>query len=122
MIQSYTRLKVADNSGAKEVMVIRGLSAAKKDALKIGDIIVGAVKIAAPHSAVKKKEVVRGVIVRQKSPLKRHDGTTIRFDDNAVVLINPDKTPRGTRIFGPVTRELRDAGFAKIISMATEVW
>lgn len=121
MIQSYTRLKVADNSGAKEVMVIRGLFGAKKDAIKIGEIIVGTVKSATPHAGVKKKEVVKGVIVRQTQPLKRIDGTTIRFDDNAVVLINPDKTPRGTRIFGPVGRELRDHGFGRIISMATEV-
>lgn len=121
MIQPYTRLVVADNSGAKELMVIRGLFSTKKNALKIGDILVGTVKSATPHAAVKKKEVVRAVLVRQAQPIKRSDGTSIRFDDNAAVLINADKTPRASRIFGPVARELRDVGFSKIISMATEV-
>ncbi|MBM2820781.1 MAG: rplN [Candidatus Berkelbacteria bacterium] len=121
MIQPYTRLNVADNTGARTVMCIQGLGGVKKKALKIGDVLVGTVKLATPHSQVKKKEVVKAVIVRQKQPLKRIDGTTIRFDDNAVVLINPDKTPRGSRIFGPVARELRDLGYTKIISMATEV-
>jgi large subunit ribosomal protein L14 len=121
MIQPYTRLKVADNSGAKEVMVIRVVGGAKAYAAKIGDIIIGSVKIATPHSATKKKEVIRGVIVRQVQPLRRTDGTSIRFDDNAIVILNPDNTPRGSRIFGPVARELRDCGFGRIISMAMEV-
>jgi len=121
MMQSYSRFKVADNTGAKEVMCIRGLSSTKKDALGIGNIIVGTIKIAAPHSAVKKKEIIRAVIVRQKKALQRPDGTSIKFDDNAIVLINPDKTPRGSRIFGPVARELRDLGYGRIVSMATEV-
>lgn len=120
MIQPYTRLKVADNSGAKEVMVIRVVGGAKAYAAKVGDIVVGSVKVTAPHSATKKKEVIRGVIIRQVQPLKRPDGTSIRFDDNAIVILNPDNTPRGSRIFGPVARELRDRGFGKIISMAME--
>ncbi len=121
MVQPYSRLKVADNSGARIVMCIQGIGGAKKDAIKIGDIIVGSVKDAIPHSQVKKKEIVKAVLIRQRQPLKRKDGTTIRFDDNAVVLINPDKTPRGSRIFGPVARELRDLGFSRIVSMAMEV-
>lgn len=121
MIQPYTRLKVADNSGAKEVMAIRVVGGAKAYAARIGDIVVGSVKVATPHSPTKKKEVIRGVIVRQVQPLKRPDGTSIRFDDNAIVILNPDNTPRGSRIFGPVARELRDRGFGKIISMAMEV-
>ena len=121
MIQSYSRLKVADNSGAKEIMCIRVVGRGKPTSAVLGNIIIGAVKEATPHSTVKKKEVVRAVIVRQKFPLSRKDGTVIRFDDNAAVLINPDKTPRGTRIFGPVARELRDKGFTRIVSLATEV-
>lgn len=121
MIQSYTRLKVADNSGAKEVMVIRVIGGGKSDAAKIGNLVIGSVKVATPHSTVKKKEVIRGVIVRQTKPLQRPDGTSIRFDDNAIVILNPDNTPRGSRIFGPVARELRDLGYGKIISMAMEV-
>ncbi len=121
MIQSYSRIKVADNSGAREVMCIRTPSSSKRNAAKIGEIITAVVKVATPSGAVKKKEVVKAVIVRQKQPLQRPDGTTIRFDDNAVVLINPDLTPRGTRIFGPVAKELREKGFLKIISMAPEV-
>lgn len=122
MIQSYSRLKVADNSGAREVMCIRVLGGAKRDDARLGDLIVASVKLATPHATVKKKEVVKAVIIRQKAPFQRPDGTTIRFDDNAVVLINPDKSPRGTRIFGPVARELREDGFNRIISLATEVW
>lgn len=122
MIKSYSRLKVADNSGAREVMCIRVVGEAKRDEARLGDLIVGSVKIASPHAPVKKKEVVRAVIIRQKAPFQRADGTVIRFDDNAVVLVNPDKTPRGSRIFGPVARELRDRGFGRIISLATEVW
>jgi len=121
MIKPYTRLKVADNSGAKEVMCIRVIKPCIIDEARLGDIIVGTVKSAIPHSQVKKKEVVKGVIVRQTFPHQRPDGTMIRFDDNAVVLINPDKTPRGSRIFGPVARELRDRGYMKIVSLATEV-
>lgn len=121
MIQSYSRLKVADNTGAKEIACIRVISKAKPNAAQIGDLIIGSVKSAVPHGSVKKKEIVRAVIIRQKKPLQRQDGTSIRFDDNAVVLINLDKTPRGTRIFGPVARELREAGFSRIISMTTEV-
>lgn len=121
MIQPYTRLKVADNTGAKEAMCIRVLGTTKKDAAKIGDIIVVTVKKATPRSQVKKKTVSRAVIVRQKFPLRRNDGSYIRFDENAVVLINPDKNPQGTRVFGPVARELREAGFNKIISLAPEV-
>jgi len=121
MIQSYTRLKVADNSGAREVMCIRTPVSSKKAAAKVGDILTGVVKDALPHSSVKRKELVKALIVRQRKPLKRPDGTTISFDDNAVVLINPDHTLRGTRIFGPVARELRDKGFMKVVSMATEV-
>lgn len=121
MIQSYSRLIVADNTGAKEVMCLSTERAAKAKAAKIGNVITVVVKTATPQASVKKKEIAKAVIVRQKQPIKRHDGTTIRFDDNAVVLINPDRTPRGTRIFGPVARELRDCGFAKIISMAVEV-
>jgi len=121
MIQPYTRLKVADNSGAREFMAIRVIGHAKANAAKLGDIVVGTVKAAIPNGQVKKKEVVKAVIIRQKFPYKRPDGTTIRFDDNAVVIINADKTPRGSRIFGPVARELRDKGYSKIISLATEV-
>lgn len=121
MIQPYSRLKVADNTGAKEVSVITVVGGAKSHAAKLGDVIVGSVKSAVPHGQVKKKEVVKGVIIRQKFPFSRADGTSIRFDDNALVLINPDKTPRGSRIFGPVARELRDKGYMKIISLASEV-
>lgn len=121
MIQSYTRLKVADNTGAKEAMCIRVLGTTKKDDARIGDIIVVTVKNATPQAQVKKKTISRAVIVRQAAPLRRNDGSYIKFDENAVVLINPDKTPRGTRVFGPVARELRDRGFNKIISLAPEV-
>jgi len=120
MIIPYTRLKVADNTGVKEILCIRVLGAKNKFG-KLGDIIVGSVKAASPQSQVKKKEVVRAVIIRQKFPLGRSDGTAIRFDDNAAVLINPDKTPRGSRIFGPIARELRDRGFLRIVSLAPEV-
>lgn len=120
MIAAYTRLKVADNSGAKEVLCIRPLKA-KRNSASLGDIIVGSVKKAVTNGQVKKKEIVRGVIIRQTFPFTRKDGTNIRFDDNALVLINPDKTPRGSRIFGPVARELRDRGYMKIISLASEV-
>lgn len=120
MIQQYSRLKVADNTGAKEVSCIRVLRS-KINSASIGDIIVASVKSAVPRGTVKKKEIIKGVIIRQKFPFQRKDGTTIRFDDNAIVIINPDKTPRGSRIFGPVARELRDRGYMKIVSLATEV-
>lgn len=121
MIQPYSRLKVADNSGAKIIMCIRIPGRGNAKSASIGDIIIASVKSALTHAAVKKKEVVRAVIVRQSSPLRRVDGTTIRFDDNAAVILGDDNTPRGSRIFGPVARELREAGFSRIISMATEV-
>lgn len=120
MIAQYTRIKVADNTGAKEISCIRVLKA-QKNSGQLGDVIVGSVKSAVPHGQAKKKEVVKAVIIRQKFPYPRKDGTTIRFDDNAVVLINPDKSPRGSRIFGPVARELRDKGYMRIVSLASEV-
>lgn len=121
MIQPQTRLTVADNSGAKELMVITVLGGSKRDGAKIGDIVSASVKNAAPQGAVKKKEVVKAVIVRTKKAFQRADGSVIRFDDNAAVIINPDKNPKGTRVFGPVTRELREKGYMKIISLAPEV-
>jgi len=121
MIQQGTRLKVADNTGAKEVACIKVLGGTRRRYAYLGDIIVVAVKSALASGMVKKKEVVRAVVVRTKKPYKRKDGTVIKFDDNAVVIINNDKSPRGTRIFGPVASELRDRGFSKIISLASEV-
>ena len=122
MIQTYTRLLVADNSGAKEIMCINIPGSSRRRYASIGDVVVGAVKEAQPMAQVKKGEVVRAVIVRTKKPHRRPDGTYVRFDDNAAVLLG-DKlnNPRGTRIFGPVARELRDRGFMKIISLAPEV-
>lgn len=121
MIQSYTRLKVADNSGAKEIAVIQVVGGAKKAAATLGDTIVASVKTAIPSGTVKRKEVVRAVIVRTHKECKRPDGSAIRFDDNAAVIINKDGTPRGTRVFGPVARELRERGYMKIVSLAEEV-
>lgn len=121
MIQSYSRLKVADNSGAKEVMCIRVVGKRNPQFAQLGDLIVGSVKVATPHSNVKKKDVVRAVVVRQRKPYRRPDGTVIRFDDNAIVLLENEKDPRGSRIFGPVARELRERGYSKIVSMAMEV-
>jgi large subunit ribosomal protein L14 len=121
MIQEYTRLNVADNTGAKQVMCIKVLGRGKRKYAEIGDIIVASVKSATPRGIVKKKEVVKAVIVRQTKPIRRKDSSTLRFDDNAVAIINADKTPRGTRVFGPIARELRENGFMKIISMAPEV-
>ena len=121
MLQSNSRIKIADNSGAKIIMIITVVGGAKRDAAKVGDIVVATVKSAVPHAPVKKKEIVKAVIIRQKKPLRRADGTSIAFDDNAAVLIEADKSPRGSRIFGPVARELRDKGFRKIISLAPEV-
>lgn len=121
MIQNETRLKVADNSGAKEVLVIRNLGGSSRKTSNIGDVVVASVKQATPGGAVKKGEVVKAVIVRTKYGVGRANGTHISFDDNACVLIRDDKTPRGTRIFGPVARELRDANFMRIVSLAPEV-
>ncbi|MGV9035446.1 50S ribosomal protein L14 [Lactococcus lactis] len=121
MIQTESRLKVADNSGAKELLTIRVLGGSSRKFAGIGDIVVATVKLAAPGGAVKKGEVVKAVIVRTKSGAKRPDGSYIKFDENAAVLIRDDKTPRGTRIFGPVARELREGGYMKIVSLAPEV-
>jgi large subunit ribosomal protein L14 len=121
MIQPYSRLKVADNSGAKELQVITVLGGAKKDAGGIGCIVSASVKSASPDGAVKKKEVVKAVIVRTVHHHQRPDGSAVRFDDNAAIIINADKTPRGTRVFGPIPRELRELGYNKIISLAPEV-
>ena len=121
MIQPQTRLKVADNSGAKEIMCIRVLGGSFRRSGSIGDVIVASVKSAAPGGQVKKGEVVRAVIVRVVKQNRRPDGSYIRFDDNAAVIIGDDKQPRGTRIFGPVARELREKDFMKIISLAPEV-
>lgn len=121
MIQAETRLKVADNSGAKDILCIKVLGGSRRRYAGIGDIITASVKSALPGAGVKKKEVVRAVIVRTVKETKRPDGSSIRFDENAAVLINKDGQPRGTRIFGPVARELRDSGYMKIISLAPEV-
>jgi len=121
MIQSQTRLKVADNSGAKEIMCIRVLGGSFRRSGGIGDVIVATVKSANPGGAVKKGDVVKAVIVRMHKPKRRPDGSYIRFDDNAAVIIDKEGNPRGTRIFGPVARELRDLDFMKIISLAKEV-
>ena len=121
MIQQQTLLKVADNTGAKELMCIRVLGGSYRKWGNIGDVIVASVKKATPNSGVKKGDVVKAVIVRSKRGLRREDGAYIRFDENAAVLIKDDKTPRGTRIFGPVARELRDKQFMKIVSLAPEV-
>lgn len=121
MIQQQSYLKVADNTGAKEVMCIRVLGGTRRRYANIGDVIVCSVKKAAPGGTVKKGEVVKAVIVRSVKGLKRADGSSIRFDENAAVIIKEDKTPRGTRIFGPVARELRDKEYTKILSLAPEV-
>ena len=121
MIQQQTRLVVADNTGAKEIMCIRCLGGSYRRYANIGDVIVASVKTATPGGTVKKGEVVKAVVVRTKKGLSRKDGSYIRFDENAAVLIKEDKTPRGTRIFGPVARELREKDFMKIISLAPEV-
>ena len=120
MIQSESYLKVADNTGAKEIKCIRVLGGSKRKYGNIGDIIVASVRKAAPGGQVKKGEVVKAVIVRSKHGLRRDDGSYIRFDENAAVIVMADKSPKGTRIFGPVARELRDAGFTKILSLAPE--
>ena len=121
MIQPQTRLKAADNSGAKELMCIKVLGGSFRKFANIGDVIVCSVKTATPGGAVKKGEVVKAVIVRTKKGIRRDDGTYIRFDDNAAVIINTNKEPRGTRIFGPIARELREKNYMKIISFAPEV-
>ena len=116
-----TRLRVADNTGAKTVMCIKVLGGSKRRYAQVGDVIVVAVKTAAPKGVVKKKTVERAVIVRQKSSIRRQDGSYIRFDENAVVIVNQEGQPKGTRVFGPIARELRRKGFQKIISLAPEV-
>ncbi|MBQ3378298.1 MAG: 50S ribosomal protein L14 [Clostridia bacterium] len=121
MIQAQSFLRVADNTGAKEIMCIKVLGGSKRKYANIGDVIVASVKKAAPGGMVKKGDVVRCVIVRSAKGLRRADGTYIRFDDNAAVIIKEDKNPRGTRIFGPVARELRDKEYIKILSLAPEV-
>ena len=121
MIQNYTRLKVADNTGARQLMCIRVMGGSNRRYASIGDIIVCSVKQAIPNSPVKQGEVVRAVVVRTTRPLRRPDGSYIRFDDNAAVLLTDQSNPRGTRIFGPVARELREKQFMKIISLAPEV-
>ncbi|MBP3038154.1 50S ribosomal protein L14 [Bacillaceae bacterium Marseille-Q3522] len=121
MIQQESRLKVADNSGAREVLTIKVLGGSGRKTANIGDIIVCSVKQATPGGVVKKGDVVKAVVVRTKSGVRRNDGTYIRFDENACVVIRDDKSPRGTRIFGPVARELRDNHFMKIVSLAPEV-
>jgi len=121
MIQQESRLKVADNSGAREILTIKVLGGTGRKYASIGDLIVCTVKQATPGGQVKKGEVLRAVIVRTKREVRRKDGSYIKFDDNAAVLIKEDKSPRGTRIFGPVARELREKGFMKIVSLAPEV-
>ena len=121
MIQKYTRLKVADNSGARQIMCIQVLGGTRRRYAHVGDIIVAAVKQAQPGAAVKKGEVVKAVVVRTAKGWQREDGSSIRFDDNAAVILADKENPRGTRIFGPVARELRERRFMKIISLAPEV-
>jgi len=121
MIQMQSYMKVADNTGAKELMCIRVLGGTRRRYANIGDVVVASVKKAAPGGAVKKGDVVKAVIVRSAQGLRRDDGTYIRFDENAAVIIKDDKTPKGTRIFGPVARELRDKDYLKILSLAPEV-
>ena len=121
MIQTYTRLVVADNSGAKVIRLINIPGSSKRKYAQLGDIIVCTVREAIPNSAVKKGSVVKAVIIRQAQPFRRADGSYIRFDDNAAVLIQDNQLPRGTRIFGPVARELREQGFMRIVSLAPEV-
>jgi large subunit ribosomal protein L14 len=120
MIQQYTRLKVADNSGARQLLCIKVLKGNSHTA-DVGDVIMAAVKVATPGAPVKKGDVVRAVVVRTHNPIRRPDGSVLRFDENAAVVITPAGDPRGTRIFGPVARELRDRQFMKIISLASEV-
>ena len=121
MVQQETRLKVADNTGAREILLIRVMGGHYRKYASIGDVITAAVTIATPGGQVKKSEVVKAVVVRTVQPTRRPDGSAIRFDDNAAVLITDQNNPRGTRIFGPVARELRDKNFMKIVSLAPEV-
>ncbi|MCX6375173.1 MAG: 50S ribosomal protein L14 [Armatimonadetes bacterium] len=121
MIQPYTRLKAADNSGAREIMCIRVLKGSNNQFAGIGDVFVGTVKSATPGAAIKKGDVIRAVVVRTRKAIRRPDGSYLRFDDNAAVAITQQNEPRGTRIFGPVARELREKNFMKIISLAPEV-
>lgn len=121
MIQIYSRLKVADNSGARQLRVVQVMGGSRRRYAGLGDIVTASVKEALPNAPVKKGDVVKAVVVRVKHDTQRPDGTTIRFDTNAAVLINPQKEPRGTRIFGPVPRELREKGFIRILSLAPEV-
>ncbi len=121
MIQQESRLKVCDNSGAKEILCIRVLGGTRRRYARVGDIIVATVKDASPTGTVKKKSVVKAVVVRTVNRINRKDGSTIAFDDNAAVIIGDDKQPRATRVFGPIPRELRELGYAKIVSLAPEV-
>lgn len=121
MIQQESRLKVADNSGAKEILCIRVLGGSRKRYARVGDVIVATVKDANPTGNVKKKSVVKAVVIRTTRAIKRKDGSTIKFDENAAVILGDEKAPKATRIFGPVPRELRDYGYTKIISLAPEV-
>ena len=121
MVQQQTILKVADNTGAKELMCIRCLGGSYRKYARVGDIIVASVKTATPGGVVKKGDVVKAVVVRTKKPIRRADGSYLRFDENAAVIIKEDGTPKGTRIFGPVARELRDGEYMKILSLAPEV-
>ncbi len=121
MIQQETRLKVADNTGAKELLCIQVRGSTRRRYGHVGDIIIATVKQAAPHSSVKKGDIVKAVIVRTAKEYSRRDGSSIRFDDNAAVIIDDNKNPKGTRIFGPVARELRERGYMKIVSLAPEV-
>ncbi len=121
MIQSYTRLRCADNSGAREILCIRVMKGSNARYAHVGDVIVGVVKSATPNQQVKKSDVVKCVVVRTTQPIRRPDGSVLRFDDNAAVVIQNNMEPRGTRIFGPVARELRERDFMKIVSLAPEV-
>jgi large subunit ribosomal protein L14 len=121
MIQAFTRLKVADNTGAREVMCIKVLGGSRRRYAGVGDIIIVSVKEASPGGSVKKKQVLRAVVVRTSKGYGRPDGSIIRFDDNAAVILDQEKNPKGTRIFGPVARELRDRGFMRIVSLSPEV-
>lgn len=120
MIQTESRLKIADNSGAQEILVIRVMGGSRRRYGHVGDVVVGAVKSASANAAIKKGDVIRAVIVRTAKEYRRRDGSYIKFDDNAAVVINDDLNPRGTRVFGPVARELRERGFTKIVSLAPE--
>lgn len=121
MIQQESRMRVADNTGARELLCIRVLGGSRRRYAAVGDIVVGTIKQAQPGGSVKKGDVVRAVVVRTKKALKRNDGTSIQFDENACVIIDAARNPRGTRIFGPVARELRESNFMKIVSLAPEV-